>query len=474
MNDTELAVTVFVCQFAAGFAIFFRLWRYIPALRRCLIQHQVKVETAELSRELDVPAEDDTAPMLTKAANDIKRLRAYRKALAGGSVFCSHVRSEDNFVKGNTSSDLVLPPASMDERAKGPLTLPLTLTILVTRNRGCVHMFWNAVGFALMSSSLVALIWLGETRGRDSFANHLLAELRSKLKLANDGFAFLVSFLLLGLLNYVVARWRDYHVVCQSMQAKLRDLGVAIGAAVIDGADPETRSRLFQIYRYLNVVHAMTYAAVDQKLPRAADGYPSLGLLTAAEVSVLEPLAKCAGKSIADAQREAIIGWVGGTVGAMVRGNKLHGAFSPPSHGMVNGLRAACAQYDDLRLRHMPNLWLACTHTLMVFLFSVIDLRIAFDIDPSDLTAQPRWLLLCASLTAFLAALIVTFVYLLAWAMIEELSAPFGADSDDDYNPDALLGAAERGIFASLRTSFDQPTIEAGRAVEAAGEPKKI
>jgi hypothetical protein len=51
-------------------------------------------------------------------------------------------------------------------------------------------------------------------------------------------------------------------------------------------------------------------------------------------------------------------------------------------------------------------------------------------------------------------------VYMLAWAMIEELSHPFEADSDDRYNFDAWLGSTECSLFASLRSSFDRPLLE--------------
>ena len=56
----------------------------------------------------------------------------------------------------------------------------------------------------------------------------------------------------------------------------------------------------------------------------------------------------------------------------------------------------------------------------------------------------------------------VTIVYLFAWAMVQELSNPFGVDSDDDYNPDAWLASTERTLFASLRSNIDLPLVEAG------------
>jgi len=279
--------------------------------------------------------------------------------------------------------------------------------------------------------------------------------------------------MLLGLLNFVVARWREYLAVLQTVKAKVQDLGVAVGAAVIDGADADTRRRLFRIYRYLNVVHAMTYASVEAQLPQSAEGFGVLGLLNAAEIAVLAPLARPGSKSLAE-QREAVVGWVGGLLGAMVRDAKLHGPFSPPSQGMVNGLRAACAQYDNLAVRHMPNLWIACTHTLMVFLFALVDLQIVFDLSASELDASPRGMLLCACVSTFVASAVVNYVYMLAWAMIEELSSPFGADSDDDYNPGALLGAAERSLFASLRTSFDRAFLDAGLSGKSDGVSTRV
>jgi len=335
----------------------------------------------------------------------------------------------------------------------------LTLTIVLLRNRGSRNMLWNAAGVGLMSSSILSLVWLGEMQGSGSSAVDFISVVRSHMSACVNGFKFFVSFLLFGLLNFVVGRWRDYLAAGQTVQAKVEDLGVAIGAAVVDPTNADTRRHLFQLYRWINMVHAMTYAGVDDQLPRTADGYCALGLLTATEAKILTPLAPCAVKSVMDKQREAVLGWIGGLLGQMVRDGKLHAAFSPPSQGMVNGLRAACTAYDNLSVRHMPNLWIACTHTLMVFLFVLVDLTIAFDISPSELDGNPRGILLVASVTAFCSATIVSQVYMLAWAMIEELSHPFEADSDDRYNFDAWLSSTEGSLFASLRSSFDRPLI---------------
>jgi len=464
-----VALVCFAVEFVVGLCIFFRVWRCISPVHRFLVRSDQKTGIKEVTLDSELPVTSLLSggksvprlePVVERAKRDLHDLDTFREIAASGRIFLSQKRSEANFIKDNVAEGLVLPRACPKaERAK-LLVAPLTLTIVLLRNRGNRNMFWNAVGVGLMVSSLFPLVWLGEMQGSGSAAVDFLSVVRSHLKLSVDGFKFFVAFLLLGLLNFVVGRWREYLVAGQRVQSKAEDLGVAIGAAVIDGTNATTRRHLFQLYRWINTVHAMTYAGVDGLLPRTADGYCALGLLTATEAKILSPLAPCAVKSAMDKQRDALLGWVGGLLGRMVRDGALHGAFSPPSQGMVNGLRAACTAYDDLGMRHMPNLWLACTHTLMVFVFILVDLTIAFDLSHTELGAAPRGILLCGSLTAFLGATIVSQVYMLAWAMIEELSHPFEADSDDRYNFDAWLGSTECSLFASLRSSFDRPLLE--------------
>ena len=197
----------------------------------------------------------------------------------------------------------------------------------------------------------------------------------------------------------------------------------------------------------------MTYASIVPQLPKSADGYVKLGLLTQTEVRVLAPME--------NKQRDALVGWVGGTIEAMVRTGQLGPSVSHNSSHMLNGLRGICARHHDLFVRVMPNLWVACAHTLLTTLVSLLNLTISLDIKESDLDVEPRSVLLLASFFAFFASFSITRVYSVAWAMVEELTSPFGADADDDYNPDGLLGSTERCLFANLRSNFDRPLIDA-------------
>jgi len=45
---------------------------------------------------------------------------------------------------------------------------------------------------------------------------------------------------LLGLLTFIVNRWQDFLVTCHTVQARLHDIGISMGMAVIKPDDQET------------------------------------------------------------------------------------------------------------------------------------------------------------------------------------------------------------------------------------------
>ena len=102
------------------------------------------------------------------------------------------------------------------------------------------------------------------------------------------GYRFFPAFLLLGLLTYIVERWRDFLTNCHTVQARLHDIGVAVGAAIVDPSSLRMRKKLYTLYRYMNVAHAKTYATVCAALPQSSQAYIAYRLLTEEEVNILE------------------------------------------------------------------------------------------------------------------------------------------------------------------------------------------
>ena len=253
MDDDALAWTCAAVQFVVGNIIFWRAWRCIGPVRKALIRQAAtsRQEYLTTTKVGDPPTlryalalDDRVQPVLERAKQEKLALNTFRRTLAVG-VFVSHVRAEANFVRSNVG-ELELPPAPTLERAPRVKT-PLIFTYMMFRNPGTRNMLVNAFGMAIIMGAFVPLVWLAKMHGSDSVESDIVGVLQNKIKVARGGFSFLVAFLLLGLLNFVVARWREYLVTCQKVQSSLQNLGLAIGAAVVDGGDEEIHRRLFQI-----------------------------------------------------------------------------------------------------------------------------------------------------------------------------------------------------------------------------------
>ena len=83
-------------------------------------------------------------------------------------------------------------------------------------------------------------------------------------------------------------RWRDFLTNCHTVQARLHDIGVAVGAAIVDPSSLRVRKKLYTLYRYMNVAHAKTYASVCAALPQSSQACIAYRLLTEEEVNILE------------------------------------------------------------------------------------------------------------------------------------------------------------------------------------------
>ena len=94
------------------------------------------------------------------------------------------------------------------------------------------------------------------------------------------------AFLLLGLLSYVTARWRDWLVNSHTVQAALHDIGLGVGSCLIN-PDAEAKAAVYDLYRYLNAIHALLYQSVVPHLPQKPSEMIQLGLLTKGEAEIL-------------------------------------------------------------------------------------------------------------------------------------------------------------------------------------------
>jgi hypothetical protein len=333
------------------------------------------------------------------------------------------------------------------------------------------------------------------------------------------GYRFFPAFLLLGLLSYIVERWRDFLTNCHTVQARFHDIGVAVGASIVDPSSLRVRKELYKLYRYMNVAHAKTYASVCAALPQSSRACIAQRLLTEEEVKILEPMenksrrvlltlvpirprsrgARRSLRSFARVSlrpplafnpdtprrlstpsdafelhpdvasygttlRDVVITWIGAVIEDLIRSNDVR---ELSIHSMlVPGLRGICARHMDLFTRNMPNVWFATCHVIVNYLVILQTLYLSVQLDPAQViesgeTSDHREVLFTYVFCNWVFSFMLASTYWVASSMVEVLATPFGY-GDDAYNADALLASTDRMLFASLRAKFNLDAADEG------------
>ena len=385
------------------------------------------------------------------------------RASLSKSVFTSHIRYESNFTRGNADPELKVPPVYTTERAIYVLR-PSTLLAILVQSVPVYAAILNAVGLSFIMASFSCFVWYVhlEYDAPSRTASKLVMQLEAALSHVLGGFRFFPAFLLLGLLGYIVSRWRDFLVNSHTVQARLHDIGVAVGGSVIDSTCPKTRSNIFKLYRYLNVVHSKTYASVNPHVPQSDAGFLPQRLLTPEEVRLLA--------NVPNKSRDMLITWIQVVVERMIRANQVRELAIDNS--LFCGLRGITARHMDLFVRNMPNVWYAVCHVIVSYLVLLQALHVALQLDPKFVVnadtgelADDRKDVLCMNVFCVLIfSFMAASIYWIAESMVEVLIQPF-KNAPDAYNSDALLCSTDRMLFTSLRATFDYADADvAGRS----------
>jgi hypothetical protein len=398
--------------------------------------------------------------VLKEPGRDIKHTAKAEKAVVSAfcesltrSVFTSHIRYERNFTRSNTDPKLIIPPLSTSERAMYFLR-PSTLLSILSQSKPVAAAVLNSIGLAFIASAFAPLVWYAHVD--NSTASKVIVVTEKSLSHVLGAFGFFPAFLLLGLLTYVVDRWRNFLTNCHAVQGRFHDIGVSVGGAVVDPACRETRRNLYRLYRYLNVVHAKTYANVCLGLPQTNEGFVSLCLLSQEEVFLL---GKVNNKSI-----DVLITWCRNCVEGMIRSGQLRELSIDNSR--FYALRSICAEHLDLFCRNMPNVWYAVCSVIVNYLVVLQTAHVTLQLDPiavqeesDDGTVTPaadRSIVLVIYISCvFIFSFMMASTYWVATSMVEVLVKPF-THGPDAYNADALLASTDRMLFASFRAMFDR------------------
>ena len=230
----------------------------------------------------------------------------------------------------------------------------------------------------------------------------------------------------------MTARWRDWLVNSHTVQAALHDIGLGVGSCLVN-PDAEAKAAVYDLYRYLNTIHALLYQSVVPHLPQKPSEMIQLGLLTKGEAEILG--------QAANKQRDLLLTWAGQRVEALRQSGHIAGGAPVRSPTRSSSCEAS-ARHHDLFVRHMPNVWFAASRLLMT---SSSSSSSSSHSASSTARASTRTVTLPSRSTASLRrwAPLRRLAFGAAWSVVALLSNPFAAELDT-HNVDPLLASTER------------------------------
>lgn len=381
-----------------------------------------------------------------------------KSADLSGNIFCNHVRSEENFIQGNDDFNLRWPPSSPME-IEAPYYTRLVLLSYWSYPH-FVDIVMLSFGWAIVSGGLGTLVayFYQEFPAADGDLTAVSYKkfidlMKDHMGLLISDFKWLPTFMLTGHVTFFVQRWRQYIFAAWDAEGRLKDLGIIIGADVIDPSCPKARKLMFKFYRLMVLVMALQYRNMVAPLKDAAENgclpmkLKDMGLLTEEEELVLVP----AGSRM----RDTVLSWIAREVQVnTARPGKpglLYGKMSFQFLDKLTALRGKLMYFHGNSFYPQPNVWSAMMK-MMVDMYCMLmivgyPVKMLVPLDQSNMMTglQP--------LTT-VAVFLMTLCFWGAESIAYALAAPFVA-TVDTFNIDALIAGTEQTLFASLRASFD-------------------
>ena len=248
----------------------------------------------------------------------------------------------------------------------------------------------SCIGWAFISGAIASRLWLykhQETLDKDlpnySGVKAWIEAVQKGCEIFTGDYKFFPTFLIFGLLGRTVEKWQNWLGLCLAVQGRLMDVAVSVGGSVKSPDSEETRTILWQLYCYLNTVHALLYEAVNSDLPHTVEEFIPLGLLTDEEAQYLEPMStnnmhvlNCMLTYVSNSRASAHVEhtrcmhacthartharkrtcrWITGLISDLVDAGTLSAGDVHPA--LVPKLRGACSELKQMHFRHVPNVW---------------------------------------------------------------------------------------------------------------------
>ena len=271
---------------------------------------------------------------------------------------------------------------------------------------------------------------------------------------------------------------------CYTVQGRLHNIGMMVGGGLRDPNCVDSRQRLFQVYRLLNLIHTLVY--MDHTLEMTEFNYDDLlriGLLTQSECDAFAPFStycKCYIRNDANEQlkrsecnecmqsrpgvtknkaQEMACSWLTNVVMNLVNDEKVH-KFEVCKH--LCELRGACATHEDLFVRCSPNVYVSTMVLTVDYLIVLVVMGIPFTACiyvPGQGAAFQPLVIFCSFLMLSALLLANALAYILRDPFLTEqregsVYNQAGMKMDGVIDCRALLHSTDCALFALLRANF--------------------
>jgi hypothetical protein len=370
------------------------------------------------------------------------------------SVFGSHCRLVQNFVRDVDDRDLKLPPQSHDAESSVVLTTRPGLYRVLAISNVASHTILSSLGTGLLSGAISSQLWILhrkaqlEIDGMTEANVKWIAQWGHSFGSIMGDYNFFPTFLLFGLLLNVVAKWENWLRNGHDIMKNLSSVGLLLGGGLTNPSNSIARAELFKIYRMLNAAHVMNYAGQHPHLNPEPSSLVPLGLLAETEAKAVAASAEPV---------EALLTIISGQVFKMCNDGHLALPFAKQGFGLIREVQLRMRDHQLMHRQNLPQVWGAVMHFtvdlfLMMVVFGYPFREVQYDPDRA-VTSMVETMMSAVSEQIIICVFLIVSAYSLSFDIVRILIDPYAQDGDG-FNVDALLAGTERMLFSSMRAQF--------------------
>jgi len=371
-------------------------------------------------------------------------------------------RSHLNFCKTNDDPFIRYPSPYSPEYVPLEQDSSLSLRVLksILDQKETLGITISSLGYAFFTSALSSLlvilsryedaIYQNCPESADNFSyREWIQGNGATIRITLDGYKFLPIFLLLGYMGFLVNRWRMFLATCHSIQGRIHDIGLLCGSVPTIPVKEASKEKIWNIYRYLNVVHILCLKSFSPSLKDLvieSDYVTELGLLTEDEATTIAMMEIKA--------RDGVLTLLAHATAELFQGesnfnqlednnyNRCHAA-NVAILDQICRLRGTCSQLHDLFVRDNPNEYIVSMQALTIVYAGLV--VVGFPLIMQSYASDAAG---CVQPAAFIGSFLMLMSLSFPLVLFKKLQNPF---AENGIEVDNLIASTELCLFQNMR-----------------------